>query len=77
MNELTIKSRTLGKTFRFWMPVDGGYIRLVSHERPGTLGEQITKRGGATISATPADFEAKCRRWYRSHLKTMTELGQI
>lgn len=53
--------------FNFWMPSNGGYIRLVDNEHPGTLGAQITRNGSA-IAATPETFERVCRGWYLSQL---------
>jgi thymidine kinase len=77
---LTIKSRreieTISGTekpvFHFWMQDSGGYVRLESNGRPGTLGQQIChggKLGGNTVYAIPETFEAVCRRWYRNHMR--------
>lgn len=75
MNELTIHSRKLNRTINLWMPADGGYIRMVTTENPGTLGDQITKPGGATIEATPETFERECRKWYRRLVKDLSDRG--
>lgn len=72
MNQLTLKSRKTGQTFNFWMPLDGGYIRLESEGSSGTLGKQICQGGGFmgnTLSATPETFEKTCRTWYKAHMK--------
>lgn len=68
-NTLTIKSRKTGETFEFWMPIDGGYIRLKSE---GTLGQQICMSGrftGETLVAIPETFKSVCRRWYRAYMR--------
>ena len=61
---LTIKNR------EFWMPNEGGYIRLESPGAEGVLGQQICEGGGlddgATIRSTPAKFEEDCLRWLAS-----------
>ena len=68
---LTIRSRNDGD-FKFWAPDCGGYIRLESEGRPGTLGDQICDGGefiGSTLSTNGSVlmFESICRRWYRQY----------
>ena len=70
MTRLVIKSRILGEQ-SFFMPDNGGYIRLESEGRSGTLGAQICEGGtfrGDTISASPTTFESECRKWHRTRL---------
>lgn len=72
--DLIIRSKKLGKTFEFWAPDAGGYIRLVSDNRPGNLGQQICEGGGCsghTLSCGPStkSFERICRNWYRAHIR--------
>lgn len=67
----TIKSRNEG-LFEFWAPSNGGYVRLESDGRPGTLGRQICDGGGfmgntLSCSNRPSDFEAVCKKWYRQY----------
>lgn len=73
MNELTIKQRSTGTEYRFWMPSQGGYVHLdTTGSKPGTLGEQICRGGrvsGSTLSATPETFEKVCRNWYRAYVR--------
>ena len=77
---LTIKSKTEIETltgtekpvFEFWAPEQGGYVRLESRGKSGTLGQQICEGGGfsgGTISATPENFDRVCRSWYRAYIK--------
>ncbi|RZP88974.1 hypothetical protein [Vibrio vulnificus] len=73
-NTLIIKSRKTGQDFEFWMPHDGGYIRLESEGKEGILGRQICKGGGfmgSALIATPETFKSVCRNWYRAHMKDL------
>lgn len=68
---LTITPRAAGAApLHFFCPDGGGYVRLESPDRPGTLGRQICHGGnltGSTITANDeSDFRAECRRWYRA-----------
>ncbi|MBW0278613.1 MULTISPECIES: hypothetical protein [Shewanella] len=78
MANLSIKSRKTGETFNFWMPLDGGYIRLESQGRSGTLGRQICVGGGFmgnTLSArSEASFEKQCRSWYRAYMRNQSNI---
>ena len=68
MARFTIKTRTNGNMV-FFVPDNGGYVRLESDGKSGTLGRQICDGGrfhGSTIMATADTHEAKCRRWYRA-----------
>jgi hypothetical protein len=72
----TIKSRKTGETFDFWAPDNGGYVRLESDGREGTLGYQICSGGGftgSTISCTQDSFKTDCRRWYRSYTRNIIQ----
>lgn len=68
-----IRSRD-GEAWVFTRP-SGFYIYLdTSGTRPGTLGQQITERGGHTIGYEgddPAEFARICRAWYRSHKRAV------
>jgi hypothetical protein len=77
---LTIKSKTEIETltgtekpvFEFWAPTDGGYVRLETPGKSGTLGQQICDGGrfsGSTVSATPENFVRVCRSWYRAYMR--------
>lgn len=71
-----IHSRKLNLTFNFWMKDAGGYVRLESAGKSGTLATQICDGGGFrgnTVTATPETFEKVCRRWYRQHVRTEFE----
>jgi hypothetical protein len=68
---LIIKPRAEGAApLHFFCPDGGGYVRLESDDRPGTLGRQICYGGnltGNTVTASDfADFARECRRWYRA-----------
>lgn len=67
----TINSTKVGER-EFFMPDNGGYIRVVTNERPGTLGKQICRGGGFmgnTLTATPENFEDVCRRWHKDNIR--------
>ena len=53
--------------FNFWCPDAGGYVRIITAENPGTLGDQICRGGGfygSTIAAhTEVGFKRLCRGW--------------
>lgn len=68
---MIIKPRAAGVApLEFFCPDGGGYIRLETPGRPGTLGRQICRGGGltgSTLSACgEADFKSECRKWYRA-----------
>ena len=76
---LTIRAKTEIETiygtekpvFEFWAPDNGGYVRLESDGKSGTLGQQICDGGGfsgGTVSATPENFTRVCRSWYRQYM---------
>lgn len=69
MARFTIKTRTNGD-MEFFVPNGGGYVRLESDGRSGTLGRQICYGGGFmgnTIMADEKTLEAQARRWYRAY----------
>jgi len=77
MTNFTINSRAHGQ-ISFFMPNGGGYVRLESSGKPGTLGKQLCAGGdfmGSTISATPETFERACRRWHKQRLAAIREFG--
>lgn len=71
MATFTIKTRKHGdKTF--FVPDQGGYVRLEMGQNHGTLGRQICHGGGFrgnTITAQPDTLEVEARRWWRQHLR--------
>lgn len=71
MATFTIKTRAHGdKTF--FVPDQGGYVRLESGGNHGTLGKQICYGGGFrgnTITADAASLEVVARKWWRQHLR--------
>jgi hypothetical protein len=72
--ELTIKSRKLNKTFKFFKNYGPHQYIFDSTHKPGCLGRQICVGGyygGSTLTASDETFEAVCRRWYRQHVKNM------
>lgn len=60
MARYTIQSKE--GDLRFFMPDNGGYVRLENDVRIGTLADQICQGGsvgyGSTLTATPETFEA-------------------
>jgi hypothetical protein len=65
---VTIKTRDFG-TLSFYCPADGGYVRIESRNRHGTLGKQICHGGGlmgSTISvANSENLRAVAYKWIR------------
>jgi hypothetical protein len=52
----------------FWAPSNGGYVREIDNQHPGTLGVQVCDRlahSGYTLSARPDTLERVIRREYR------------
>lgn len=69
MARFTIKTRTNGD-MDFFVPDGGGYVRLESPGRSGTLGRQICSGGGFmgnTLTASAASLESISRGWYRQY----------
>lgn len=68
--EYAIHSRRHG-TLVFFMPDNGGYVRLKASSRAGKPARQICDGGkffGSTVSASPQTFRAACRKWYRQRV---------
>jgi len=80
--EYTIKSKILGRSVTFSIP-GKSYIFVDLNHKPGTLGNQICRRGeltGDTLSYSGDDFEIFkkiCQKWYKKHIKTERECYQI
>ena len=77
MARFTIKTRNNGN-MDFWVRDEGGYVRLESDDKPGTLGRQICAGGGfmgSTIMADAETLEAKARRWYRAYRAAQREFA--
>ena len=73
MARIIIKTRTEGE-FTFWCPTGGGYVRLETEGRPGTLGQQICEGGGlmgSTLEATEATLGDVARKWLRQRRARM------
>lgn len=52
----------------FWVPSNGGYVRKIDDQHPGTLGQQVCERLaslGSTLHCSPDGLEAVIRREYR------------
>jgi len=67
MASFTLKTRTEGN-LDFFVPNQGGYVRLEKGRNHGTLGKQICYGGdfrGNTVTATPETLETEARRWWR------------
>ena len=65
MARITINTRDAGK-LEFWVRDEGGYVRLESDGKTGTLGRQICDGGGFMGSTIMADAETLAkvaRRW--------------
>lgn len=70
MTTFTIKSREHGEQ-SFFVPSNGGYVRLDRGSSHGTTGQQICYGGGFrgnTITATPETLEREARKWWKQHL---------
>ena len=73
MARIIIKTRKEGE-FSFWCPTGGGYVRIESEGRPGTLGQQICEGGGlmgSTLEATEATLGDVARKWLRQRRARM------
>lgn len=71
------KTRTEGE-FTFWCPNGGGYVRLETEGRPGTLGQQICEGGrlmGSTLDATEATLGDVARKWLRQRRARMNKVA--
>lgn len=71
MATFTINSRDHG-TKTFFVPDQGGYVRLESGRNHGTLGQQICYGGGYrgnTVTATADTLEAVARKWWKQYLR--------
>lgn len=73
MPNLTIRSKKLNREFSFFMPPNGGYVRLEDDRNHGTLGRQICVGGGfmgnTIVAYTEESFKRQCREWYRAHIR--------
>lgn len=67
MARTTINTRNVGALV-FYVPDDGGYVRLESPGRRGTLGQQICNGGGtlgSTLTADENTLAFVARRWLK------------
>lgn len=64
-------------TLTFFMPDNGGYVRLERGAKYGTLGDQICYGGdfrGNTVTATPDTLAYECRRWWRQRREWLKKI---
>ena len=64
----------------FWVPSDGGYVREVDTQHPGTLGAQVCQRlesRGSTLSSTRAALLDLIRREYRRAMTAVARRNAI
>jgi hypothetical protein len=67
MARTTINTHNVGP-LTFFAPDGGGYVRLESPGKSGTLGQQICEGGdtmGSTLTANASNLGAVARRWLR------------
>lgn len=77
MARFTIKTRTNG-SMEFFTPDAGGYVRLESAGKSGTMGRQICAGGGfggSTLTANAASLQSVARRWYRAYRAAQREFA--
>jgi len=77
MARTTIKTRDNG-TLEFFVPNNGGYVRLESGSQHGTLGRQICDGGGFrgnTLTATPESLPLVAHQWLRQARTAMRREG--
>lgn len=79
MARFTIKPRigTVGE-LEFFVPDAGGYVRLESAGKPGTLGRQLCAGGGFsgnTLTASETTLPSVARRWYRQWRQAQKDSG--
>ena len=70
MTTFTIKSKKHGNK-TFFVPDQGGYVRLERGRQHGNLGQQICYGGdfrGNTITADADTLEAVARKWWKQYL---------
>lgn len=68
MARISIVSKSGHTEFDFWCPDSGGYVRLESENRSGTLGTQICEGGGtrgSTLSANAETLEKVAKKWLK------------
>lgn len=71
MAYVTIHTKDKGH-LSFFVPDSGGYVRLTTDSKPGTLGRQICYGGGfhgSTVSATPETLRETAYKWIRQSRK--------
>jgi hypothetical protein len=75
MTEFAIKTRRYG-TLTFFMPSKGGYVRLETAGKSGTLSKHICDGGGFMgymLGATPETLEKVARGWHRQRLDVLAD----
>jgi hypothetical protein len=71
MATFTIKTREHGDK-AFFVPDNGGYVRLEQGRNHGTLGTQICDGGsfrGNTLTADAGTLSVVARKWWKQYLK--------
>lgn len=77
MARFTINTRDVG-ALEFFVPNTGGYVRLESPQRSGTLAAQICAGGGHlgnTLMATESTLAAVARRWNKQRRAAVVQRG--
>ena len=77
MARITINTRDVG-ALTFFVPDAGGYVRLESSGKSGTLGQQICEGGGtmgSTLSASESTLATVARRWNKQRRAAASERG--
>ena len=75
--QLTIYSRSRGRTFTFSRPGPDHIYLDTTGNHPGTLGQQPCEVGafrGRTLTyagSDEAEFARICRRWYRAYTRSL------
>lgn len=71
MARFVINSKIFG-VCSFFVPDNGGYVRLELDGKSGTLGRQICQGGGFmgnTLSGCPESLENIARLWHKARLR--------
>ena len=75
MTVFTLQTRGKNREkLTFFVPDNGGYVRLETENKTGTLAPQICYGGGYhgyTVTATPDTLAKEARRWWRSRRRGM------
>ena len=78
MKRITINTRNVGP-LTFFVPDSGGYVRMESPGKSGTLGDQICDGGafmGSTLRASENTLGTVARRWLKQR-RANADLAQL